>query len=224
MGRSILDFTHEDDARRSVEWTDSRSGGNALAPLVKRYVRPDGSTVEAQVTTAVIEPESSEPYFFSQVQDVTERRRAERQKQVIADLGRRAAWGADVVALIGEAMRLVRGILGTTNCVTTRRLASGEVRVVAADGDCHGFTVGPGERSRTDHTLQVAEPVLSDDLSRETRFSVPSVALENGMRRGLSVPVPERSGGGHVIIAHGPATSASVHDRTTHGSWRPWLT
>ena len=133
-------------------------------------------------------------------------RRAERQKEVIADLGRRAAWGADVIVLIGEAMRLVRGILGTTNCVTTRRSASGEVRVVAADGDCHGFTVGPGERSRTDHTLQVAEPVLSDDLSRETRFSVPSIALENGMRRGLSVPVPERSGGGHVIIAHGPAT------------------
>ena len=90
MGRSILDFTHEDDAKSSVEWIDSRSGGNALAPLVKRYVRPDGSTVEAQVTTAVIEPESSEPYFFSQVQDVTERRRAERQRQVIADLGRRA--------------------------------------------------------------------------------------------------------------------------------------
>ena len=126
------------------------------------------------MTTAVIEPESSEPYFFSQVQDVTERRRAERQKQVIADLGRRAVGSTDVVALISEAMRLVRGILGTTNCVTTRRLASGEVRVVAADGDCHGFSVAPGERSRTDHTLQVAEPVLSDDLSRETRFSVPS--------------------------------------------------
>ena len=206
VGRSILDFTHEDDARRSVDSTGSRAGGDALAPLIKCYVRPDGSTVEAQVTTAVIEPESSEPYLFSQVLDVTEARRAERQKEVIADLGRRAAWGADVIVLIGEAVRLVRGILGTTNCVTTSRSASGEVRVVAADGDCHGFTVGPGERSQTDHTLQVAEPVLSDNLSRETRFSVPSIALENGMRRGLSVPVPERSGGGHVIVAHGPAT------------------
>ena len=57
------------------------------------------------------------------------------------------------------------------------------MRVVAADGDCHGFTVGPGERSQTAYTLQVAEPVLSDDLSRETRFSVPSIALENGMRQ-----------------------------------------
>ena len=206
VGRSILDVTHEDDAMSSVEWIDSRPRGNALAPLVKRYVRPDGSTVEAQITTALIEPENSEPYFFSQVQDVTERQRAERQKQVIADLGRRAVASTDVVGLISEAMRLVRRILGTTNCVTTRRVASGEVRVVAADGDCHGFTGGPGERSRTNHTLQAAEPVLSDDLSRETRFSVPSVAIENGMRRGLSVPVPERSGGGHVIIAHGPAT------------------
>ena len=205
VGRSILEVTHDDDAKSSIEWIDSRSAGNALTPLVKRYVRPDGSIVEAQVTTALIRPESSEPYFFSQVQDVTERRRAERQKKVIADLGRCAVASTDAVALISEAMRLVREILGATNCVTTRRLASGEVRVVAADGDYHGFTVSPEERSRTNYTLQVAEPVLSDDLSRETRFSVPSIALENGMRRGLSVPVPERSGGGHVIIAHGPA-------------------
>ncbi len=204
VGRSILDFTDTNDVNRSLEWIDSRSEGNALAPLIKRYVRPNGSTVDAQVTTAIIEPDNSESYFFSQIQDVTDRHRAERQKQVIADLGRRAVGSTDLVALIGEAMRLVRGVLGTTNCVTTQRLVGGEVRVVAADGDCHGFTVGPG--SETIHTLQVAEPVLSDDLSRETRFSVPSIALENGMRRGLSVPVPERSGGGHVIIAHGPAT------------------
>ena len=90
VGRSILDFTHADDVKRSVEWSESRSAGDVIAPLVKRYVRPDGSIVEAQVTTALVEPERSEPYFFSQLQDVTERRRAERQKAVIADLGRRA--------------------------------------------------------------------------------------------------------------------------------------
>ena len=72
VGRSILEFTHPDDAQRSVEWIDSRSAGNALTPLVKRYVRPDGSIVEAQVTTALVQPEGAEPYFFSQVQDVTE--------------------------------------------------------------------------------------------------------------------------------------------------------
>ena len=41
----------------SVEWIESRSAGDVLPPLVKRYVRPDGSIVEAQVTTALVEPD-----------------------------------------------------------------------------------------------------------------------------------------------------------------------
>ena len=49
VGRSILEFTHPDDVKRSVEWIDSRSGGTVMAPLLKRYVRPDGSIVEAQI-------------------------------------------------------------------------------------------------------------------------------------------------------------------------------
>jgi sigma-54 dependent transcriptional regulator, acetoin dehydrogenase operon transcriptional activator AcoR len=66
VGRSILEFTHPEDVQPSRDWNESRSAGNVMAPLIKRYVRPDGSIVEAQVTTALIEPPVSEPYFFSQ--------------------------------------------------------------------------------------------------------------------------------------------------------------
>ena len=132
VGRSILEFTHPDDVQRSREWNDAKSGGDVIAPLIKRYVRPDGSIIEAQVTTALIEPQGSERYFFSQCQDVTARRRGERQKAAIADLGRRALGDGDVVALMGEAVRMVREILATTICVIARCSADRRGALVAA--------------------------------------------------------------------------------------------
>jgi len=205
VGRSILDFTHPEDRQRSVEKRESMVDGGAEAPLVKRYVRPDGSVVEAIVTIALVEPEVGEPYFFSQLQDVTEQRRAERQKGVIADLGRRALECSDVIVLMGEAMLMVREILGTASCITTRRLASGEVRLVAAEGETFDPTIPRGQPSQTAYTLQVGEPVVSNDLLGEPRFSVPAMIVEHGLHRGLSVPVPERSGARHVIMVHGHA-------------------
>ncbi|MGO9902844.1 MAG: EAL domain-containing protein [Solirubrobacteraceae bacterium] len=206
VGRSILEFTHPEDVQPSVDWNESRSSGNVMPALVKRYVRPDGSIIEVQVTTALIEPRSSEPYFFSQLQDVTEQRAAERQRAVIADLGRRALQCRDVVQLMQEAVAMIREILAVTVCIIARCASDGAIRLVGADGESLSFTLGPGHRTQTAYTLNVGQPVLSNDLVGETRFSSPAAVLERGMRRSLSVPVPERCGSRHVILAHGPAS------------------
>jgi diguanylate cyclase (GGDEF)-like protein/PAS domain S-box-containing protein len=207
VGRSILEFTHPDDVQRSVQWSESRLQGNVEAPLAKRCIRPDGSIVDAAVISTLVEREGAEPYFFSQVLDVTEHRRAERQQAVIADLGRRALECADVLALMSEAVLMVRETLGTATCVTTRRLASGEVRIVAAEGKPLDPTIPPGRSSQTAYTLGVGEPVLSNDLARETRFGAPATVLEKGLNRSLSVPVPERAGARHVILTHAHAST-----------------
>jgi diguanylate cyclase (GGDEF)-like protein/PAS domain S-box-containing protein len=205
-GRSILEFTHPDDVQRSVQWSESRRNGNVEAPLAKRYIRPDGSIVEAAAITTLVEPKRGEPYFFSQVLDKTEQRRAERQKAVIAELGRRALECTDVIALMGEAMRAVRETLGTATCVTTRRLASGEIRFVAADGERFD-PVPAGQPSQTAFTLAVDASVLSNDLTGETRFSAAAAVFEKGLQRSVSVPVPERSGARHVIVTHAHASA-----------------
>jgi len=207
VGRSILDFTHPDDVKRSVEWSESRFAGTVEAPLVKRWIRPDGSVVDVAVISVLVEPDGAEPYFFSQLQDVTEQRRAEREKGVIADLGRRALECSDVVALMGEAMHLVREILGTATCITTRRLASGEVRIVAAERGGLDPAIPPGRTSQTAFTLELGESVVSNDLPGETRFAAPPTVLKNGLHRSVSVPVPERSGARHVILTHACAST-----------------
>ena len=205
VGHSILEFTHADDLQQSVELRTVMVRGRQQAPMLKRYVRPDGSIVEAAVTAALIEPEEGVPYFFSQLQDVTEQRRAEREKAVIADLGRRALECTDAMALIDEGMYLVRDMLDARHCLTTRRLASGAVRIIATTGRSLSTTFAPDQPTQTAFTLAGSEPVISNDLSEEPRFSVPPLVFEENLRRGLSVPVPERSGARHVIIAYGDA-------------------
>jgi PAS domain S-box-containing protein len=160
IGHSILEFTHPDDVKRSIDKREKMRRGDDHGELVKRYVRPDGTTLDAVITTALVEPGDAEPYFFSQLQDVTERYRAQRQKALIADLGRRALESADAVMLMGEAVRMVREVLGTANCIVTRRLTSGTVRLVAADGETVGPTLPAALPSQTGHTLLGNDPVL----------------------------------------------------------------
>ena len=47
--------------KRSVDWSDGKTRQRTDAPLLKRYVRPDGSIVEALVTTALVEVDGAEP-------------------------------------------------------------------------------------------------------------------------------------------------------------------
>ena len=50
VSRSLLGFTHPDDVERTVEKAQSVLRGEKDRPLLKRYVRPDGSSVETLVT------------------------------------------------------------------------------------------------------------------------------------------------------------------------------
>ncbi len=212
VGHSILEFTHPDDLQRSVEQRTSMIRNDAAAPLVKRYVRPDGLIVEAIVTAALVAPGGVEPYFFSQLQDVSEQRRGERQRAAIAALGHRALRCSDVTVLIGEAMYAVRDTLGVASALTSRRLADGEVRVVAATDDQLEARIAASQPTQSAYTLLSSEPVLSNDLAGETRFSVPAIVKHTGLRRGLSVPVPERSGSRHVILVHADRESRPFTD------------
>ncbi len=209
IGHSMLEFTHPDDLGRSVARRDAHAHGDIATPMYKRYVRPDGTIVDAQLTSALIEPDDgTEPYFFSQLQDVTERHRAERQTAAIADLGRQALSEGDPLTLIQDAMEIVRDGLGVDACVAARRMTDGAVRLCATTGDALAPSVLHVEgESQTAYTLRVMQPVTSNDLPNEHRFHVPATVRAAAMHRSLSVPVPERGGPRYVIVGFGLAGS-----------------
>jgi diguanylate cyclase (GGDEF)-like protein/PAS domain S-box-containing protein len=205
VGHRILEFTHPDDLVPSVAKQESIIKGDE-APIRKRYLRPDGSVVDVMLISAFVDPGDAEPYFFSQLQDVTEQYRAERQKAAIAELGRRAL-EVDSRALMNEATRLIRDILEAHSCLAFRRLADGEMRLAASSSDngSSPLTV-PVDASQAGYTVLRNESVVSNDLVAETRFAVPAIVFERGLQRALSVPVPERAGVRHVLLVHAPAS------------------
>jgi diguanylate cyclase (GGDEF)-like protein len=133
--------------------------------------------------------------------DGTEARRAEQRKAALGVLARRALESADALTLMGDAMEIVRETLGTANCVAHRQLASGEIRNVASTGYVVELSIPTGQPSQTAFTLSESEPVISNDLGRETRFSVSATVLECGLCRGLSVRIRQRAGAHHSILA-----------------------
>jgi diguanylate cyclase (GGDEF)-like protein len=133
--------------------------------------------------------------------DASEARHAEQRKTALGVLARRALESVDGLTLICEAMELVQETLGTANCVTNRRLASGEIRNVASAEYVVELSILAAQPSQTAFTLSESEPVISNDLAHETRFSVSATVLESGLCRGLSVRVRQRAGAQHAILA-----------------------
>ena len=111
VGHSVREFTHPDDIERTDQKRLSLLRHEDTGPVHKRYLRADGTVVAAVVTAVLIEPQDSPPFILSQLQDVTEQRRVERQNAAIADLGHAALRSTDVIALMDEAMTLVRDTL-----------------------------------------------------------------------------------------------------------------
>jgi diguanylate cyclase (GGDEF)-like protein/PAS domain S-box-containing protein len=80
IGRAIVDLTHPDDTDSSAERVDRLADGHGPEQTFeKRYVRGDGSILWARVTaTVAFDPDGRPEAIFSQIEDVTARKHAER--------------------------------------------------------------------------------------------------------------------------------------------------
>lgn len=91
LGRSAEDLkstgfqplTHPDDLDRDLDHLQRTLVGEIDGyEIEKRYLRPDGSTVWAQLHVSLLRDEDGEPvHFVSQIADVTERKNAEQELQ-----------------------------------------------------------------------------------------------------------------------------------------------
>jgi two-component system, cell cycle sensor histidine kinase and response regulator CckA len=83
LATSVIAVTHPDDVRESKAFRDALlAGGADSSRLEKRYLRPEGSVVWADVSTFVLRDDRCEPLcFISQTRDITERKLWERKLQ-----------------------------------------------------------------------------------------------------------------------------------------------
>ena len=78
-GRAVKDITHPEDSPRDVEAMRAMAAGErGMYRAEKRYRRPDGSYVWISLSSSIVRgPDGTPLYFISQMEDISDRRRAE---------------------------------------------------------------------------------------------------------------------------------------------------
>ena len=87
LASTFQDITHPDDLERNLAEVKRVIGGEERAMRIeKRYLRPNGDTVWVRISTSLIRDHDGTPlHFVSQIENVTDRKRAEERLKELAD-------------------------------------------------------------------------------------------------------------------------------------------
>src|SRR5215203_5641551 len=78
VGRNVSEVTYDADGDAGAEGIKRMLAGDARAHrFEKRYIRPEGSIVWAEVSLTLLIDDGAEPQIAAQVQDITARKRDE---------------------------------------------------------------------------------------------------------------------------------------------------
>src|SRR4028119_1369356 len=82
---TFSDITHPDDLEADLVQVQAMlRGDNEPYMMEKRYVRKDGSPVWVNLTVSLVRQASGEPrYFISMVEDISERKRIEEERDLL---------------------------------------------------------------------------------------------------------------------------------------------
>ncbi len=210
------DRIHPEDRERVVgRFQAALEAGEDVWSIEYRFRRADGSYATVVDRNYIARNERGDPVRAGgSMTDITARRQAEaalqaraRQQASVADLARRALEGAELPALMDEAVALVAQTLEVEHGELLELLPDGHaLRLRAGLGWREGLvgraTVGTGRESHAGYTLVAREPVIVEDLRSEARFSGSPLLRDHGVVSGLSVIIrgPARPFG--VLGAH----------------------
>ncbi len=117
-----------------------------------------------------------------------------RQQEVVADLGQQALETGDIDQLMHDASVAVADTLDVEYCEVLELLPDGDEVLLRQGVGWQSGLVGtarvPTDRdSQAGYTLLSEEPVIVDDLERETRFSGPDLLIDHDVVSGSSVVI-----------------------------------
>jgi diguanylate cyclase (GGDEF)-like protein/PAS domain S-box-containing protein len=122
-----------------------------------------------------------------------------RRQAAVAELGRRALGTDELNAVAREALALAVQTLGADLCELLETVPSGEALRLRVG---LGFRAGLVGRAIVDgraaaqagFVLRLGEPVIIEDLARESRFVPAALLRDHGATSGIAVPIPTRAG------------------------------
>jgi PAS domain S-box-containing protein len=184
-----------------------------------RRVRKDGSIIDIGASAFCVYDGTGELVGVSTAQrDITERKRTEaalleaqaqlhsrlEQQRAVAELGQRAVRATSLQPLLDEAVVSVASTLGVEYCIALELLPDGKALLMRA---AVGFDVTGGppvevEGSHCGYTLRSSEPVIVDDYSHDSSFTIRQGILDAGVQSGLSVVIGGQSKPFGVLVSY----------------------
>ena len=176
--------------------------------------RKDGAPIRISVSTAPLRDKGGRVRGVISInQNITERKRAEealqarvRQQAAVAWLGQLALGGLDLPELMGEATQLLADTLEVELTEVMELLPGGRELVLRAgqgwDAGNVAKTVIDAFDTQAGYTLQIAEPVVVEDLRTELRFSGSPLLHRHGVISGMSVLIFARGRPFGVLAVH----------------------
>ena len=180
IGKSGFNLTHPDDFAISRDRFDRALSGELQGyEIEKRYKHARGHYVTVQLNASLVRGEDGQPRFFiGQLQDLTERRRAQEQRlqdQKIETVGRLAAGIAHDFNNLLQAMLLQIQLLGSGKLgATAAAAAAGEIEDQVQRGKSLARQLLLFSRRDTARPEQLDLNELVADASRMLRRLVPA--------------------------------------------------
>jgi diguanylate cyclase (GGDEF)-like protein/PAS domain S-box-containing protein len=203
LGPANLLSISPEELQRGLDAVIDNDGGTETFESQLR--RNDGSQVWCEIRRRA--QRSADGWIIvSVVRDITLRREDEQaflhqtmQQSLIAEFGKQALLSADLGELLHNALELASDGLYAEFCRVVQLTADGQALVVRAGS---GWEARAGEQGtiETDslaqyrHAVAASEPVVIEDLERETRFTASAVLRAHGIRSGIEVPIVGTSG------------------------------
>ncbi|MDB6122569.1 MAG: domain S-box [Pedosphaera sp.] len=176
--------------RRGVENLEVR-GQTASAPGVERFwLASYNPVLNAEGEVLGINAAVTETTKSKRVQEQLKARL--QQQAAVAQLGQTALAGDDEQTLMDEAMALVTQGL-KIELVRVLELLSGDKQMLLRagigwkPGKVGHALVPTGNESQAGHTLASGQPVIADDIPRETRFKVLDLLKEHDVQSSITV-------------------------------------
>jgi PAS domain S-box-containing protein len=152
---SMGDITHPDHLAESYEYRKALLAGTSpFFQMEKRYLHKDGHVLWGLTNVSLVRDASGQPALYvGQVQDITERKRAEEANakyierlRILHQIDRALIAGEGPAAIAAAALVPLRELLGVPRAIVNLfDLANGEVEWLAAAGR-RRVHVGPGVR------------------------------------------------------------------------------
>ena len=190
----FLDITHPDDLALDAQCVaDMKAGTVAQFRREKRYLRADGSTVWALVTSRLARDENGQPlYFVSVIEDITERKASElalrEREALLSSMGK---FVPGLIHKIGfDANGRARFIY-----ISDRALEMFELphELMVRDYHAHHMRVHPDDQAYVKRLATAPKPgALLRPVDFEYRVILPSKGLR--VYGGHAIPVTEEDG------------------------------